>query len=114
MLSLTRARLKPRAMGFANIEQGITVDPNTTLFPMEDLAKVLTATALLQLVEAKGLDLDVDVVRYLSEFQRIQPVPQAADIKNIATHTTRFAESQLGVYASSLDQLQPLKEYLTG
>lgn len=109
---VNEGQIVARGYGFANIEQDITVDPTTTLFPMEDLAKVLTATALLQLVEAKGLDLDVDVNRYLSDFSVSNQYPRPLTLRSIATHTTGFAESRLGVYASSLDQLHPLKEYL--
>ena len=102
-----------RGFGFANIEQGIAVDPNTTLFPMEDLAKVLTATAVLKLAESKAVDLDADVSRYLSDFSVPNRYPRPLTLRSILTHTTGFAESRLGVYAENTEKLQPLKEYLT-
>ena len=101
-----------RGYGFANIDQGIGVDPNITLFPMEDLAKVLTATAVLQLAETKAVDLDADVNKYLSGFSVSNQYPRPVTLRSILTHTTGFAESRLGVYTDSLDKLRPLKEYL--
>lgn len=43
----------------------VPVDPEETLFQVGSVAKVVTATAVMQLLEAGDLDLDTDVNRYL-------------------------------------------------
>lgn len=98
--------------GFADVENEIPVDPNTTLFPMEDIAKVFTAAAVLQLHELGAVDLDADVNRYLSGFSIPDRFSRPLTLRNILIHTSGFAETSIGGYAESSEAVQPLEQYL--
>ncbi|MCA0207783.1 MAG: beta-lactamase family protein [Proteobacteria bacterium] len=54
-----------RAYGFADIDRGIKVDGQKTLFRPGSVSKLITWTALMQQVENGKVDLDADVNRYI-------------------------------------------------
>lgn len=54
-----------RGYGFANIDRGIKVDGQKTLFRPGSVSKLITWTALMQQVENGKVDLDADVNRYI-------------------------------------------------
>ncbi|OPX89856.1 MAG: Esterase EstB [Pelotomaculum sp. PtaB.Bin104] len=54
-----------KGFGWADIENNIPVDADTTLFRIGSTSKLITWTAVMQLVEAGKLDLNTDVNRYL-------------------------------------------------
>lgn len=56
--------------GFADLEQGVRVDPAGTKFRVGSTAKPMTALALLTLVEGGRIDLDEDVRRFVPSFPR--------------------------------------------
>ena len=54
-----------KGYGYANLEEGTPVNPETTLFRPGSVSKLITWTAVMQLVEQGKLDLDEDINRYL-------------------------------------------------
>jgi CubicO group peptidase (beta-lactamase class C family) len=54
-----------KGYGYADIEKGIPVDPEQTLFGIGSVTKLFTWTAVMQLVEQGKLDLEADVNTYL-------------------------------------------------
>jgi CubicO group peptidase (beta-lactamase class C family) len=54
-----------RGYGFADVDNGIAVDGQQTLFRPGSVSKLFTWTALMQQVEGGKVDLDADVNRYL-------------------------------------------------
>lgn len=54
-----------RGYGFADIDRGIKVDGQKTLFRPGSVSKLITWTALMQQVENGKVDLDADVNRYI-------------------------------------------------
>ncbi len=54
-----------KGFGLADIENNIPVDADTTLFRIGSTSKLITWTAVMQLVEAGKLDLNTDINRYL-------------------------------------------------
>jgi len=54
-----------KGFGFADIENNISVDADTTLFRIGSTSKLITWTAVMQLVEDSKLDLNADVNTYL-------------------------------------------------
>lgn len=61
-----------------------TMDPDSTLFDLASLTKVVaTTTALMLLVERGQVDLDAPVVRYVPEFQTA-----AITVRQLLTHTS--------------------------
>jgi CubicO group peptidase (beta-lactamase class C family) len=54
-----------KGYGLADVENGVPVDPESTLFRIGSISKLFTWTAVMQLVEQGKLDLDADVNTYL-------------------------------------------------
>src|SRR4051812_27409072 len=57
--------LTARGFGYADVEKKTPVDPERTLFRPGSVSKLITWTAVMQLVEQGKLDLDKDVNTYL-------------------------------------------------
>jgi CubicO group peptidase (beta-lactamase class C family) len=100
-----------RGYGYADIQRRIPVSPDSTLFRVASLSKVVTATAVMQLVEQGRVDLDADVSRYL-DF----PIPPAFDkpitMRHLMTHTAGFDDTVGGRWIAG-SQPQALRDYLT-
>ncbi|MBF4617623.1 beta-lactamase family protein [Clavibacter sp. VKM Ac-2873] len=80
------------------------VDPDDTLFRVGSVSKVVSATAVMQLVEEGRLDLDADVQQYL-DFDLDTP-KGAVTLRNLLTHTAGFEEvitGLIGVAGSERD-----------
>lgn len=77
-----------RGYGVSDVEKQTPVDPDRTLFRMASVSKLMTWTAVMQLVEAGKLDLDADINRYL-DFK----VPERGlpiTLRQLMTHTGGF------------------------
>jgi CubicO group peptidase (beta-lactamase class C family) len=77
-----------RGFGYADKERGIEVTPGT-LFDPASVAKVFTATALMQLVEQGKVDLDRPVTDYLPEFSmksRFSATSGDITVRQLCTH----------------------------
>jgi CubicO group peptidase (beta-lactamase class C family) len=71
------------------------VDPEDTLFRVGSVSKVVSATAIMQLVEQGELDLDADVQQYL-DFDLDTP-KGAVTLRHLLTHTAGFEEVIAGL-----------------
>jgi len=85
------AVLAASGFGYADVAAGTPVDPARTLFRPGSIAKTMTWTAVMQLVEQGKLDLDADVNVYL-DF----PIParegRPITLRNLMTHTPGFED----------------------
>ncbi|GIG38174.1 serine hydrolase domain-containing protein [Cellulomonas pakistanensis] len=92
--------LTTRGYGWADTgtESGepVPVDPDRTLFRPGSVSKLVTATAVMQLVESGDVDLDTDVAEYVDV-----DVPRAFDdpitLRHLLTHTAGFEERIRGL-----------------
>ena len=75
-----------REKGFGNVD-------SSTLFPMASVTKMVTATAILQLVQNGSLDLDGKLSDYLPEFALKNPYPGSPEItiRHLLTHSSGFS-----------------------
>jgi CubicO group peptidase (beta-lactamase class C family) len=81
-----------RGYGFADIEQGLAVDPERSLFRPGSVSKLLTWAALMQLVEAGRVDLDADINTYL-DFA-IPPLDgEPIRVRHLMTHTPGMSDA---------------------
>ncbi|ROS53769.1 serine hydrolase [Frigoribacterium sp. PhB118] len=91
--------LTARGYGMADTGTGETdarrVDPERTLFRIGSVSKVVSATAIMQLVEKGDLDLDADVQQYL-DFDLDTP-KGAVTLRHLLTHTAGFEEVIAGL-----------------
>ncbi|WP_129691655.1 serine hydrolase domain-containing protein [Gottfriedia acidiceleris] len=76
------------AYGFRNLETGDLVTENT-MFRIASISKLFTATAIMQLVERKLIDLDQDISHYLGFKVRNPKFPNSyITLRQILTHTS--------------------------
>lgn len=108
-----------KGFGRADIENNIPVDPDTTLFRIGSTSKLITWTAVMQMVEAGKLDLNTDINRYLDfqissrlekPLQKTNPAP--ITMTHLMTHTPGFEDHPDMLFRLSQDDLLPLNEYI--
>ena len=100
-----------KGYGYADVESGIPVDPEETVFGIGSVGKVFTWTAVMQLVEQGKLDLDADINDYL-DFRIPDTYPQPITLKHLMTHTSGFEDRWFGSAVSREDDLVPVREWL--
>lgn len=88
------------------------VDATRTLFGTGSVSKLLTATAVMQLVEQGRLDLDRDVNDYLEGLQIPATRGEPVTLAHLLTHTAGFEERAFGFYARSPAALTDLQTFL--
>ncbi|WP_404712991.1 serine hydrolase [Sphingomonas sp. MMS24-J13] len=84
--------LTKRGFGYADRKAMKPVDPDLTLFRPGSTSKLLTWTAVMQLVQAGKLDLDKDVNAYL-DFKIPPAFGKPITLRNLMTHTAGFEET---------------------
>lgn len=94
-------------------ETGRQIGPATTVFPLDSVAKVLTGTAVMQLVDSGKLDLDTDINKYLQKVHIPDTFPgKPITLRHLLTHTAGFEEKVIGILPASPDQIGSLGDYL--
>jgi len=92
--------LTERGFGFADTGAGGTpatvVDPSTTLFRIGSISKLVTATAVMQLVAAGRLDLDAPVADTL-DFELPTRFAEPVTLRHLLTHTAGSEDRIAGV-----------------
>ncbi len=104
--------------GYADVDREIPVDPDTTLFRIGSVSKIVTWTAVMQLVEAGRIDLDADINTYLdfaipAELWRGSgETPGPITMRHLMTHRPGFEDVGENLFVLSPDRLVPLETYL--
>lgn len=106
------AVLLAKGYGYANLENLKPVLPDETLFAVGSVAKVFTASAVMQLAEQGLLDLHKPVNNYLKDFQIGENCSEPVTTAHLLTHTAGFDERLTGAYLRASEDLIPLKEYV--
>ena len=103
--------LVQKGYGFADVAKRTPVDPAKTLFRPGSVSKLVTWTAVMQLVEKGKIDLDADIAKYV-DF----PVPgrdgKPITMRQILTHTTGMEEIVRGLITSKPSDAITLEAYL--
>lgn len=99
-----------RGYGYADVGQKIPVSATTTLFRIASVSKVLTYTAVMQLVEQGKIDLDADIARYL-DFPIPAAFGQPITMRHLMSHTAGFEETVQGRWVQP-GKLTSLRDYL--
>lgn len=96
-----------KGYGYADRENKIPVDPEQTMFRIGSVGKVITWTAVMQLVEQGKLNLDADINTYL-DFHIPDTYPQPITLRHLLTHTAGFEDLYVDfVSLESEDALPP-------
>ncbi|MEN6349208.1 MAG: serine hydrolase domain-containing protein [Syntrophomonas sp.] len=108
-----------KGFGWADIENKIPVDADTTLFRIGSTSKLVTWTAVMQLVEAGKLDLNTDINKYLDfeispqlEKPLQKTITEPITMTHLMTHTPGFEDYPDMLFRLSQDELLPLNEYI--
>jgi CubicO group peptidase (beta-lactamase class C family) len=104
-----------KGYGFANLEEGHRVDPDTTLFRIGSITKTFTWIGLMKAVEAGKLGLDDPVNDYLPPELRIpdQGFTLPIRIKHLMMHSPGFEDRALGqLFEKDSNEVRPLARYL--
>jgi CubicO group peptidase (beta-lactamase class C family) len=83
--------LTERGYGYSDVADQTPVDPRLTLFRPGSVSKLVTWTAVMQLVEQGKIDLDVDVNRYL-DFKIPPRDGEPVTMRNLMQHVAGFEE----------------------
>ncbi len=99
-----------KGYGHADINGRVPVYPETTLFPVGSITKLITATAAMQLVEKGQLDLHRDINDYLGSWQIPATFPEPITLAHLLTHTSGFDDQNIGSYVHTPQEALPLAE----
>lgn len=100
-----------KGYGLADVSVGTPMSAEATLIRPGSVSKLVTWTAVMQLVERGALDLDVDVNRYL-DFAIPPFEGQPVTLRQLMTHTAGFAETARHLISDDLADVMPLDRYL--
>jgi CubicO group peptidase (beta-lactamase class C family) len=100
-----------KGYGYADVENKIPVDPETTIFRIGSVGKNITWTAVMQLVEQGKLDLNADVNTYL-DFPIPDTYPQPITLKHLMTHTSGIEDRWLESVVADASELVPARDWL--
>jgi CubicO group peptidase (beta-lactamase class C family) len=103
--------LLEKGYGYADLATHKPVDAQTTLFRPGSISKLFTWTAVMQLVEARKLDLDVDINQYL-DFKIPPYEGKPVTLRNIMTHTSGIEEHARGLITTLPKDSMTLGDYV--
>ena len=88
--------LTERGYGYSDFDARTPVDPKLTLFRPGSVSKLVTWTAVMQLVEQGKIDLDADVNGYL-DFKIPPREGKPVTMRNLMQHVAGFEEQAKGI-----------------
>jgi len=100
-----------KGYGYADYEGHKRVLPDETIFRTASVSKLVTATAVMQLVERGKINLDADVNSYLKRFQIVNPYPTPVTVRHLLTHTSGIDERLIGNSVATPQELISLGDY---
>jgi CubicO group peptidase (beta-lactamase class C family) len=103
--------LLQKGYGLADRAEGIPVDPERTLFRPGSVSKLVTWTAVMQLVEQGKVDLDRDVNDYL-DFTIPPRDGQPVTLRHLMTHTPGFEETLKSLIGDDPEAMPTLEDYV--
>jgi CubicO group peptidase (beta-lactamase class C family) len=102
-----------RGYGYANLERRLPAT-GSTVFRVGSLAKPVTATAVMQLVEAGRIDLRRPVSAYVWDVSLAAPFGRPITPFDLLTHTAGFDVRLEGTATDSDSRVLPLGDFLRG
>lgn len=108
--------LMNKGYGFANVNDKTPVSPESTLFRIASVSKIVNATAVMQLVEQGKLDLNGEVSKLLEQYNAplrvAEHYPQKIRLLDLINHTAGFDERAIGMSRLSIADVPSLGAYL--
>ena len=106
--------LLSRGYGLANVARHRPVAPESTIWRIGSISKVLTATAVMQLVDRGAVELDSPVETYVRRVAIPSTYQDPITLRHLLDHTAGFDEIRPGTQAPSRDAVLPLDRFLSG
>lgn len=103
--------LLQKGYGYDDVEKRRPVDAERTLFRTGSVSKLITDTAVMQLVEQGKLDLDAPVDNYL-DFKVQEAFGKPVTVRNLITHTGGFEERVRQLMHSDPNKLPSLEDFV--
>lgn len=103
-----------RGYGLADVARQRPVVPASTIWRIGSISKVVTATAVMQLVDRGAVKLDAPVDAYVRRVDIPRTYPEPVTVRQLLDHTGGFDEIRPGTQAPSRDALLPLDDFLQG
>jgi CubicO group peptidase (beta-lactamase class C family) len=100
-----------KGYGVANVRTRQPVSPDSTLWRIGSISKVMTATGVVQLADRGQLRLDGDVNDHLRSVKVPATYPEPVTARHLVTHTAGFDELS-GRSAPSREAVLPLGQFL--
>lgn len=104
--------LLAKGYGFSNVKQRSPVQPDRTLFRPGSVSKLITWTAVMQMVEQGKLDLNTDINQYLKKFNFPATYSEPITLSHLMAHTPGFEEVVGAMLVQRPQDLISLEEYL--
>ena len=82
--------------GYADVERRIPFDPDSTVIRIASVSKLITGTAVLQLVDRRVLDMHQDINTYLTQFKVDNWPGKPITLHQLLTHTAGFDDRSIG------------------
>jgi CubicO group peptidase (beta-lactamase class C family) len=102
-----------KGYGLADVKTKAPVVPNQTLFTAASVSKLVTATAVMQLIEQGRLRADADVNTYLKRFQLEKNFSAPVTVANLLTHTSGLDDSFIAGSVDRPSDLVSLDDFFT-
>ncbi len=99
-----------RGYGFADVDAGVPVDADRTLFRPGSVSKLFTWTALMQQVEQGRIDLDEDVNRYI-DFTIPPFEGKPILVRHLMSHSPGMSDVS-GISVQTVEELTPYDEWI--
>ncbi len=101
-----------KGYGFSEMKTKTSVDPETSLFRIGSISKLITWTAVMQLVEQGKLDLDTDINAYIDFEIPTSLGSNPITLRHLLTHTPGFEDYSSEIFTLEEENLLPLREYV--
>ncbi len=100
-----------KGYGKANREKNKQFNPSTTVVQIASVTKLITTTALLQLLEENKIDLDKPVKYYLPNLKYKNPYDKKVLVRDLLTHTGGFDDRSGFMESKTLEEVPSLKTF---
>ncbi|HSH03128.1 MAG TPA: serine hydrolase domain-containing protein [Anaerolineae bacterium] len=101
-----------KGYGFADIDNGIAIDPTETVFRVGSVSKLFAATAIMQLAEQDLLDLHGDINQYLTVTEIPDTYSEPITPYHLLTHTAGFEDRIIRVLTFEPADVLSLDDFL--
>jgi CubicO group peptidase (beta-lactamase class C family) len=98
--------------GFADLERRTPVRPEYTTFRAASVSKLLTTTAVMQLVERGRIDLDRELAAYIPDLELPRRDGRPITPRHLLTHSAGLSEGFIGSQARTRAEWLSLRDYL--